>query len=94
MEVSHTMIKEHLNGLQFIKHDVLHSPQQRAIRKYQLRRAMLLGNLYHTKVGINFRDHQNTLLKVETTIWAVGEQYLSLKGGRTIPIWAIEKIEF
>lgn len=39
METSHTLAKEHINGLQFVKRDVLRSPQQRAIRKYQLRRA-------------------------------------------------------
>lgn len=94
MEAANTLFKEQISGLQFIHHDVLHSPQQRSARKYQLQRAMLLGNLYQTKVGILFRDHQNALLKVETTVWAVGEQYISLKGGRTLPIWAIEEIVF
>lgn len=94
MEAAHPMFKEQLNGLQFIHHDVLRSPQQRSARKYHLQRAMLLGNLYQTKVGILFRDHQNALLKVETTIWTVGEAFISLKGGRTIPIRAIEEIEF
>lgn len=94
MEAPHTLVKEHISGLEFIKNDVLCSPQQQALRKYQLRRAMLLGNLYQTKVGIKFRDFQNQLFRVDTTIWSVGEAYISLKGGRTIPIRAIEEIEF
>jgi hypothetical protein len=31
---------------------------------------------------------------VETTVWAVGEEYVILKGGITIPVHAILRVEF
>ncbi|MEK6480191.1 hypothetical protein WJR50_21800 [Catalinimonas sp. 4WD22] len=94
METAFTIPKENLTGLQYPKTDVLSSLQLQVRRKYQLNRAMLLGNLYHTKVRIIFRDFHGIRRMVETTVWTVGEEYISLKGGRTIPVRAIEEIEF
>ncbi|MDF9796198.1 hypothetical protein OKW21_001461 [Catalinimonas alkaloidigena] len=94
MESSLPTPKEQIGNLHFIRKDVLNTALKKAKRKYQLRRAMLLGNLYHGKVNIKFRDEKNVLHNVETTVWTVGEKYISLKGGRTIPVWAIEDIEF
>jgi hypothetical protein len=86
--------KEHIGNLSFVQQDVLSTPQLKAERKYRLRRAMLLGNIYQTKVTIKFRDDLNILRKVDTTIWAVFEEHISVKSGITIPIRAIEDIEF
>lgn len=94
METSRLTPKEQIGSLHFVQKDVLSTARKRAKRKYQLRRAMLLGNIHHGKVGIKFRDDKNLLHKVDTTIWTVGEKYISIKGGRTIPVWAIEEIEF
>ncbi|MFP4090871.1 MAG: hypothetical protein ACLFUB_19350 [Cyclobacteriaceae bacterium] len=94
MEASVIMPKEQLTSSNFIKNDVLSSPDDRAYRKFQLQRALTLGNLYRAKVSIKFRNEYGESRKVETTIWSVFENYVGLKGGRLIPIHAIEEIEF
>lgn len=59
----------------------------------QLNQAMRLGNGYHTKVSIYFQDSEGTK-RVETTIWAVGNKYVLLKGGIWIPIDRIQEVKF
>ena len=59
----------------------------------QLNQAMRLGNGYHTKVSIYFHDSEGTK-RVETTIWAVGNKYVLLKGGIWIPIARIQEVKF
>ena len=59
----------------------------------QLNQAMRLGNGYHTKVSIYFHDSEGTK-RVETTIWAVGNKYVLLKGGIWIPIDRIQEVKF
>ena len=46
------------------------------------------------KVKIKFRNFANKLMTVQTTIWAWGGDYISLKGGKSIPVKCIEEIEF
>lgn len=94
MDTSLAIAKEQISGLTFGDADVLHSTQHKAERKYNLNRAMLLGNLHQVKVSITFRDILNKAHTVETTVWAVFDNYISLKGGRTLPIRSIERIEF
>ncbi len=59
---------------------------------HQLNQAMRLGNGYHTKVSIYFHDSEGKK-RVETTIWAVGNKYVLLKGGVWIPIDSIQEIK-
>ncbi len=86
--------KEQIVSLTFGNTDVLSDLQHQAERKYKLNRAMLLGNLYQVKVSITFRDALNQRHQIETTIWAVFENYIGLKSGMTLPIRSIEDIEF
>lgn len=94
METLLSTPKEVINTLNFVKQDVLGTSALQAERKYKLNRAMLLGNLYQVKVLIKFRDELNKLRIVETTVWAVFDKHISVKSGMTIPIRAIEDIEF
>lgn len=94
METLLSTPKEVIGNLSFVQQDVLGTLALRAERKYKLNRAMLLGNLYQIKVFIKFRDELNKLHRVETTVWAVFDKHVSVKSGMTIPIRAIEDIEF
>jgi len=59
----------------------------------QIEHAVRLGNAYHSKVSIVFFDDYG-LKRVETTIWANGEKFISLKGGVWLPIARIISIHF
>ncbi len=90
-----TMIeKENISELKFATTEVLENETSIVKRNYNIRKAVRLGNLYKGKVKIKFRNIAHELILVHTTIWALGNDYISLKGGKSIPVKAIEEIEF
>jgi hypothetical protein len=89
-----TVPKENIGQLKFYKEDVLLDINSRKLRMYDLEKALSLGNLYRQKVTIVYRLRTGELQQVETTVWSVGEQYVILKGGVTIPVRSVLKIEF
>ena len=88
-----TVQKEQLNTLRFFKSEVILEKIQQRLRKFDLERALVLGNVDHNKVNIIFKTEDGSLLQVNTTIWAVTDDYICLKGGVNIPIKAIVDIE-
>lgn len=85
--------KEQVASLHFAHHDVL-PETDRKIRSYNLQKALTLGNAYHGKVHIVFETESGQDLEVDTTIWAVTDTHISLKGGVAIPINAIKDVIF
>lgn len=86
--------KEHLQGLHFLKSEVLTENILRQRRQYNLNRALILSNLDHNKALITFKTEENYIFKVEATIWAVTEDYILLKGGVTIPVRSIVDLDY
>ena len=86
--------KEDISFLSFRREDVLIDKQDISKRKLNLARAMALGNGSKTKVKIYFELEAGEQNIVETTVWAVGEDYVTLKAGALIPIHAISEVEF
>lgn len=85
--------KENVSTLQFPNNDVLMREKDRLVRRGDLIIATTLGNLEHSKVGILFEDIYG-VKRVETTIWATTPRNIVLKGGTTIPVHRIHKIDF
>ena len=83
--------KEKIIGLEFVEREVLNSDTDTKKRKADLYRAMVLGNLYHVKTKIIF-EASDGIHKVETTVWATTDSFVSLKGGITIPIKCIHEV--
>ena len=86
--------KEEIPSFNFNKHDVLTDPEARKKRMWDLNRATSLGNVYHGKVEITFQTAEGERKRVDTTVWAVDEKYMTLKAGCSIPITSIIGIEF
>lgn len=84
--------KELVSELSFTKEDVLSTPELRKQRFAELQRAQTLGNLLQTKVSIIFETKDGNHHQVHTTIWAVGDEFIALKGGKSIPIRAIHAV--
>ena len=82
--------KEQIPRCTFAK---LSSIEQESSLHSQLHKAMILGNTHRGKVSIVFCDDEG-LKKVTTTVWAVGEKFITLKGGVWIPISKIVDIIF
>lgn len=84
--------KEEVENLVFPKEPVLLEPtQEKTLRSY-LDKALLLGNVEHSKVKIYFEDNEGAKY-VETTVWAVSEKNISLKKETHIPIHRILYVE-
>ena len=77
--------KEQVSELRFPSSEVLTSPDEITRRQNELARALVLGNVDHSKVRIIFQDTEGSKM-VETTIWAVTELRVVLKSGMVIPI--------
>lgn len=86
--------KELLSNIRFSKEEVIPEKTGQLKRSIDLFRGMLLGNIEHCKVKITFKDENDVLHSVETTIWATLEEYIILKGGKNIPIRSIISIDF
>jgi hypothetical protein len=85
--------KLQLTNLSFSKTDVLSDNTDRFIRNFELNRALRLGNTYKQSVRIYFINALGEHMETEGTVWAVTEKYVMLKGGNTIPIRAIRKVD-
>ncbi|MCP4437832.1 MAG: hypothetical protein GY810_02725 [Aureispira sp.] len=83
-----------LKELLFAKDEVLVDVKKVLSRKFHLKRALLLGNLYKRKVTLKFKTIEGSLRRVEATVWAVGDKFVSLKAGITIPIKSIVSVEY
>lgn len=98
MEIENTIIevlpKESLTDMKFISEDVLDSEPRRRLRNIYLKKAELLGNSYKGKVKIYFKNHVHKIFAVETTLWYVDENNISLKGGINIPTKSVVGIDF
>ncbi|RIJ33475.1 hypothetical protein [Pontibacter oryzae] len=86
--------KEQIPALHFGKEDVLTDPEARKRRMWDLNRATSLGNVYQGKVEITFQTADGEQRRVDTTVWAVDEKYMTLKAGCSIPVTSIIGIEF
>lgn len=95
MELRNTvkLDKLKLTDLSFSKKDVLNDRTEKFIRNFELNRALRLGNTYKHSVHIYFINALGEQMETEGTIWAVTEKYIMLKGGNTIPIRAISKVD-
>lgn len=84
--------KELIGDLHFPPTEVLGSQHSIEERRNILHRATSLGNLDHHKVTIFFEDSEG-LKKVRTTIWAITDRKILLKGGRSIPVERIHSVQ-
>ena len=86
--------KEVIPAMHFAKQDVLTDPIAKARRRRNAHQATLLGNGYHHKVYITFRNAEGELFQVNTTIWEADDEFISLKCGTVLPLKTIVDIEF
>ncbi|MEM9857686.1 MAG: hypothetical protein AAF843_10030 [Bacteroidota bacterium] len=85
----HRIDKAELENVTFKKDEVLSNDSDKIVRKSNLMRGLALGNLHKRHVVIQFENIFDMQLEVETTIWAVTQNHIMLKGGKIIPIRCI-----
>lgn len=80
--------KEEIVRLHFSSGDVLESEAQKRNRELALRNAVILGNTEKQKCRIVFHAEEGDGF-VETTVWAVTDKYICLKGGLALLIASV-----
>lgn len=80
--------KEEIVNLHFLPSDVLNDRSLQKERQQKLSQAAVLGNIEKNKCRIIFHSKEGDNY-VETTIWAVTDKYICLKGGITLLIAAV-----
>jgi hypothetical protein len=94
MESTYLIQKEELAGLRFADEPQITDQAQQQQLQHDLNRALILGNLYRGKVTITFRTSRQEVKRVRTTVWAVTEKYVLLKGNLFLPNKAIVEVTF
>jgi hypothetical protein len=84
--------KEEVAHLRFPAEDVIREPEESRRRANLLHQATALGNIEKHKVKIVFEDDKG-LKHVVTTIWALTEKMILLKGGVGIPVNRIHMVD-
>ena len=46
------------------------------------------------KVKVYFRTMDGIVKRVDATVWAVGEEFVSFKSGISLPVKSVEQVEF
>jgi len=85
--------KEKISVLCFPHEEVLIEKSKQGMRYGALHQALVYGNNFRYKVKIMFEDDES-LKVVETTIWAVTEKMVVLKGGIVIPIHRVHSVAY
>lgn len=86
--------KETIPSLRFSSVDVLTDPAEIKRRRYDAERAASLGNNYHGKLDIYLQTADGAIKRVYTTVWAMHQEYLTLKSGITLPLHAVLGFDF
>ena len=84
--------KEKVGYLSFPTGEVLNSPDEIKLRKFNAQQGLLLGNTVKGKVRIVFEDTES-VKQVLTTIWGLTDMHVILKYGLTIPLNRIYSID-
>jgi hypothetical protein len=84
--------KEDIVNLRFPKEPLQRTKDEQKILMMKLQKAQTLGNVHHNKIKIYFQDNQGQKV-VNTTVWALGTDYVVLKKGIFIPINRIVDVE-
>lgn len=84
--------KKVIAQLKFPTAEVLNSPDEMKLRKFNAQRGLLLGNGLKQKVRIVFEDNES-VKQVVTTIWGLTDMHVILKYGITIPLNRIYSID-
>ena len=97
-EIAFEIPKESVDKYHFLRWDAIRSAKGKKERTLKLEKAMKLGNTTHDKVRIYFKTVDEQVLSIEGTVWAVGasgsDSFVSLKGGKSIPVKSIIDVEF
>ncbi len=85
------MLLEEIDKQQFPHNDILNAEEKKS-RKHDLRTAMNETYLDHDDITMIIRLADGRRVEVVSNFIELGGDFVELKGGHAVPIWAIEKV--
>ena len=73
--------------------DVLTSAEEKELRKWKLKRAMVLSNCEHTIINIYLRLPNGEVLETQSDTVNYTDDFITIKGGINIPTWIISDVD-
>jgi hypothetical protein len=84
---------EEIISVHFPRADVLQTNQLKNERDLKLHKAVALSNLEHQDVGIVLQLDTGEVIETYSTLVDYADDFVVLKGGYFIPVWAIVDVE-
>jgi hypothetical protein len=79
--------------LSFGSKDVLTNTEDKEMRKGKLLRAMIISNCEHVPISLYMQLPNGEKLETESDLIDYADDFVILKGGFYIPVWAILDVE-
>jgi len=73
--------------------DVLTNNEEKEVRKGKLVRAMILSNCEHIPISLYMKLPNGEKLETESDLVDYADDFVILKGGICIPVWAIFDVD-
>ncbi len=93
MESVATINQESIPGLTFYQDEVCEKKENKVRRLKNLKKATILGNGLRRQAKIVFKCSKGNVHQVKTIIRAVGDHFVALGEGITIPITSILSVD-
>lgn len=82
-----------ITSIHFGHEDVLTSNEEKESRKHKLERAMILSNCEHIPISLCMKLPNGEMLETESDVVDFADDFVVLKGGYYIPVWAILDVD-
>ena len=84
---------EEIASVHFPHSDVLQNHAEKEERNIKLHNAVVLSNLEHQDVGIVLQLDTGEVIETYSTLVDYADDFVVIKGGYFIPVWAIVDVE-
>ena len=84
---------EEIPMVHFTHQDVLSDEEQKVLRAHKLVKAVMISNLEHQDVGLIIQLEDGEVIETFSNLIDFADNYVEVKGGSFIPVWAIVDVE-
>jgi hypothetical protein len=84
---------EEIPMVHFTHQDVLRDEEQKVLRAHKLVKAVMISNLEHQDVGLIMQLEDGEVIETFSNLIDFADNYVEVKGGSFIPVWAIVDVE-
>jgi hypothetical protein len=84
---------EEIPLVHFAHEDVLNSDEQKSQRAWKLNKAVMLTNVEHQDIGLIMQLADGEVIETYSNLVEFADNFVQVRGGWLIPVWAIVDVE-